>query len=76
MIIVGTLDFAGGFVAGGRLLPWFVAQGSSRLHGLGASSASQVRMTLYFGLARPKGPVTEPERQIFLRDEVTEKLVS
>ena len=37
----------------------------------GASSAPQVRTTLYFGLARPKGAVSELEWQIFLRDEVT-----
>lgn len=35
------------------------------------SSAAQVRTTLYFGLARPKGSVSELEWQTFLRDEVT-----
>jgi hypothetical protein len=35
------------------------------------SAASQLRTTLYFGGARPKGSVTELEWQIFLRDEVT-----
>ena len=35
------------------------------------TSTSQLRTTLYFGLARPKGSVSELEWQIFLRDEVT-----
>src|SRR6185295_13718600 len=33
--------------------------------------AAQVRTTLYFGSARPKGSVSELEWQLFLRDEVT-----
>jgi len=37
----------------------------------GVSSTSQVRTTLYFGLARPKGTVSELEWQLFLRDDVT-----
>jgi hypothetical protein len=37
----------------------------------GATSAPQLRTTLYFGLARPKGSVSELEWQVFLRDEVT-----
>ena len=37
----------------------------------GSATASQVRTTLYFGSARPKGSVSELEWQIFLRDEVT-----
>ena len=39
----------------------------------GAASAAQLRTTLYFGLARPKGSVSELEWQIFLRDEVTRR---
>jgi hypothetical protein len=35
------------------------------------SAAPQVRTTLYFGLARPKGAVSELEWQLFLRDQVT-----
>ena len=35
------------------------------------SSARQLRTTLYFGAARPKGSVSELEWQLFLRDEVT-----
>ena len=37
----------------------------------GANSALQLRTTLYFGLARPKGSVSELEWQMFLHDEVT-----
>ena len=35
------------------------------------SAARQLRTTLYFGGARPKGSVSELEWQLFLRDEVT-----
>ena len=37
----------------------------------GAASSAQLRTTLYFGLGRPKGTVSELEWQVFLRDEVT-----
>jgi hypothetical protein len=60
-------------VAGGRLEPLVGAQGFTVVMDCGASSASQIRTTLYFGLARPKGSVTELEWQIFLRDEVTRR---
>ena len=73
MITVGTLIFATGFVAGGRLQTPVGAQGFTVVIDCGASSASQVRTTLYFGLARPKGSVSELEWQIFLRDEVTRR---
>jgi hypothetical protein len=39
----------------------------------GAASMPQVRTTLYFGMARPKGSVSELEWQLFLRDEVTSR---
>ena len=35
------------------------------------SAAAQVRTTLYFGLQKAKGSVSELEWQVFLRDEVT-----
>jgi Protein of unknown function (DUF3574) len=70
---VATSIFAAGFVAGGRLQPAVGAQGFTVAMDCGASSASQLRTTLYFGLARPKGSVTELEWQIFLRDEVTKR---
>jgi hypothetical protein len=71
MITVATLIFAAGFIAGDRLQAPVGAQGFSVVIECGGSSAPQVRTTLYFGLARPKGSVTELEWQIFLRDEVT-----
>ena len=71
MTVAGTLIFAAGFVAGGRIEPMAGAQGLTVVMDCGASSAPRVRTTLYFGLARPKGAVTELEWQIFLRDEVT-----
>ena len=73
MITAGTLIFAAGFAAGGRLEPSVGAQGFTVVMDCGASSAPQVRTTLYFGLARPKGAVTELEWQLFLRDEVTKR---
>jgi hypothetical protein len=36
-----------------------------------SASAAQLRTTLYFGMARPKGSVSELDWQVFLRDEVT-----
>ena len=49
----------------GRAQPAAVAE-------CGAMSTPQLRTTLYFGLARPKGAaVSELEWQLFLRDEVT-----
>src|SRR5262249_11118272 len=39
----------------------------------GSSAKSRVRTTLYFGLSRPKGSVSELEWQLFLRDEVTKR---
>jgi Protein of unknown function (DUF3574) len=72
MITVGTLIFAAGFACGGRLQPPVGAQTVTVVMDCGAS-APQVRTTLYFGLARPKGTVTELEWQIFLRDEVTRR---
>jgi Protein of unknown function (DUF3574) len=68
---VGVLIFAAGFAAGGRWPAPVGAQGFTVTMDCGASSASQIRTTLYFGLARPKGSVSELEWQLFLRDEVT-----
>jgi hypothetical protein len=72
MITVGTLIFATRFAAGG-LQPAVGVQGFTVVMDCGASSVPQLRTTLYFGLAWPKGSVTELEWQIFLRDEVTRR---
>ena len=68
-----ALMFAAGFVAGGRWQPPVRAQGFTVTVDCGVSSAAQIRTTLYFGLSRPKGSVSELEWQIFLRDEVTKR---
>ena len=39
----------------------------------GAAAAAQLRTTLYFGMTRPTGAVSELEWQMFLRDEVTRR---
>ena len=72
MAVVGTVLFAAGVIAGGRWQAPAGAQGGvGGAMECGTASASQVRTTLYFGLARPTGAVSELEWQIFLRDEVT-----
>jgi hypothetical protein len=73
MTAAATLIFAAGFVARGHLEPPAWAQGLTVVMECGAASAPRLRTTLYFGLARPKGAVTELEWQLFLRDEVTKR---
>jgi hypothetical protein len=68
---IGVLTFAAGVAAGTVLSPRLDAQGLAVVMDCGVASAPQIRTTLYFGLARPKGAVSELEWQIFLRDEVT-----
>jgi len=65
--------FATGLAVGGGITT-VVAQRTAPAPALdqcGAATAAQVRTTLYFGSARPKGSVSELEWQLFLRDEVT-----
>jgi len=47
------------------------AQGFSVVLDCGDAAQARIRTTLYFGLSRPKGAVSELEWQLFLRDEVT-----
>jgi Protein of unknown function (DUF3574) len=68
-----ALMFAAGLVVGGHWQTQVQAQGFSVTMDCGASSVPQIRTTLYFGLSRPKGSVSELEWQIFLRDEVTKR---
>ncbi len=68
-----ALIFAAGYAAGGRWPTPVGAQGLTVTIECGTASAAQVRTTLYFGLSRPKGSVSELEWQIFLRDEVTRR---
>ena len=42
----------------------------------GTASGAQLRTTLYFGLGRPKGTVSELEWQLFVRDEITPRFPS
>jgi hypothetical protein len=73
MAASSAMIFAAGFVAGGRWQTPVRAQGFTVTMDCGVSSAAQVRTTLYFGLSRPKGAVSELEWQLFLRDEVTKR---
>lgn len=65
--------FAAGVAAGTVWSPRLDAQGFTVVMDCGVASAPQIRTTLYFGLARPKGAVSELEWQVFLRDEVTKR---
>ena len=72
--LAGAVIFAVGLAGGARMSPRPDAQGFTVVLDCGATSTAQVRTTLYFGLARPKGAViTELEWQLFLRDEVTKQ---
>jgi uncharacterized protein DUF3574 len=73
ILIIGTLIFAAGFVVGDRWQAPVEAQSFTVMMDCGATSASQLRTTLYFGRTRPKGSVSELEWQVFLRDEVTQR---
>ena len=70
---VGVVVFVAGVAAGTISSPRLDAQGLTVVMDCGAPAAAQIRTTLYFGLGRPKGAVSELEWQIFLRDEVTKR---
>jgi hypothetical protein len=72
-ITVGILSavFSAGVLAGTVITTRSHAQTPAADAQCGTSGSPQVRTTLYFGLARPKGAVSELEWQLFLRDEVT-----
>lgn len=63
--------FAAGLAAGGGITTVVAQRNAPAAVECGTATAAQVRTTLYFGSARPKGSVSELEWQIFLRDEVT-----
>jgi hypothetical protein len=71
--VVAALVFALGLAAGGGLTTVIAQKKTAVPAECGASTAAQVRTTLYFGSARPKGSVSELEWQLFLRDEVTSR---
>lgn len=67
-------------VSGVLVLGIFIGQASTMVAtsqpvdiGCTATSTAQLRTTLYFGTARPKGSVSELEWHMFLRDEVTSR---
>jgi hypothetical protein len=66
---VGAGALAFGIVVGGVTVHVATAQAVS-VQGCGAATP-QLKTTLYFGGARPKGSVSELDWQLFLRDEVT-----
>lgn len=67
---VGMLVGAG-LLAGTGVMARASAPQAAVIQACGSASAPQLRTTLYFGLARPKGSVSELEWQMFLRDDVT-----
>ena len=74
---VARVGLLSGMLAAGFLLGQFpitraAAQAPADI-GCTATSAAQLRTTLYFGMARPKGSVSELEWQMFLKDEVTSR---
>ena len=71
--LAGAVIFVAGTAAGAVWCAQLDAQGASVAADCEPVSVSQVRTTLYFGLQRPKGSVSELEWQIFLRDEVTKQ---
>ena len=66
------LVFGAGIVLGWGFTAKTAAQ-AERFDQCGSGYSSQVRTTLYFGTAKPKGTVSELEWQLFLRDEVTSR---
>jgi len=69
--LCGLLIFVAGVLSGTALSIRAASQAPAADLQCNPTSAPQLRTTLYFGLARPKGSVSELEWQIFLRDEVT-----
>jgi hypothetical protein len=69
LIVVITLVFIVGAAAGYAFSEQRQAQPLDPV--CGSATESQVRTTLYFGMSRPTGAVSELEWQLFLRDEVT-----
>lgn len=68
-----VIFIAGTFVAGVILGQNTTVAGKQTADGACMASTAQLRTTLYFGLARPKGSVSELDWQMFLRDEVTSR---
>jgi hypothetical protein len=71
-VVIGAMMFACGMAAATWWPTPLGAQGFTVVMDCGTSTP-QVRTTLYFGLTRPKGAVSELEWQLFVRDEVTRR---
>jgi hypothetical protein len=69
----GGAVFAAGLVAGTAWSSRVEAQGFTVVMDCGGAASPQMRTTLYFGLTRANGAISELEWQIFLRDEVTRR---
>lgn len=68
---LGVLLVGGGCALGSAVARESPAQASSGAAQCGTASVAQLRTTLYFGLARPTGAISELDWQLFLRDDVT-----
>ena len=73
LVAIVAATFVGGVLVGAGVVATRVAAQAPAYGQCGRASAPQLRTTLYFGTARPKGSVTELEWQLFLRDEVTRR---
>ena len=68
--------FCAGVLSGTAFLTRADTRAPIREAECGTASGAQLRTTLYFGLGRPKGTVSELEWQLFVRDEVTPRFPS
>ena len=66
-----VIVFCAGMLAGTTLFTRADVRSPIREPECGSASGAQLRTTLYFGLGRPKGMVSELEWQLFVRDEIT-----
>lgn len=71
LVGISSLVFSLGVAIGAVITTGARAQQPASDSQCGAAASAQLRTTLYFGLARPKGAVSELEWQLFLRDQVT-----
>jgi hypothetical protein len=71
-----VMVFGAGMLSGAALPTRADARSPIREPECGSASGAQLRTTLYFGLGRPKGMVSELEWQLFVRDEVTPRFPS
>jgi hypothetical protein len=72
-IAIITAAIAAGAAGGAAFSGQAAAAQPASQNECGAATAAQLRTTLYFGMTRPTGAVSELEWQIFLRDEVTRR---